>query len=175
MPAKRILWVAGFLAFGIQETCLADIINFSLQMDGNQASACAGTGSPHTGTGTLSLDTDTGTVNFNISFTGLTTPEINAHTHGPAPECINAGVVQPLPPGNPKVGSYVLTPAQQADMIAGLHYVNIHSEAHPGGEIRGQILQFEGVPAASTWGIVVLALVVLAGAKVVYGRRRALS
>ena len=46
-------------------------------------------------------------------------------------------------PTTPRAGgglSPVLTPPQQSDMLAGLHYVNIHSMAFPAGEIRGQIL-----------------------------------
>ncbi len=32
-----------------------------------------------------------------------------------------------------------LTPAQLADLKAGLYYVNVHSRANPGGEVRGQV------------------------------------
>ncbi len=34
----------------------------------------------------------------------------------------------------------VLTPAQLADLQAGLYYINVHTMANPGGEIRGQLL-----------------------------------
>jgi hypothetical protein len=37
-------------------------------------------------------------------------------------------------------GSVVVTDAQRAAILEGLTYVNIHSGAHGGGEIRGQIL-----------------------------------
>ena len=53
----------------------------------------------------------------------------------------NASPQISLPSGSPKVGTPVaLTGPQQADLIAGLWYINIHSQAFPGGEIRGQVL-----------------------------------
>lgn len=37
--------------------------------------------------------------------------------------------------------STALTAAQEADLYANLYYVNIHTAAFPGGEIRGQLLK----------------------------------
>ncbi len=74
-----------------------------------------------------------------------------SHIHR-APAGVNGPVVvglSPLPAG-PFSGSYpaatntfTLTPAQVADLQAGLHYVNVHSQVFPGGEIRGQLRLFE--------------------------------
>ena len=36
-------------------------------------------------------------------------------------------------------GSATLTDAQAADLMAGKMYINIHTEANKGGEIRGQV------------------------------------
>ncbi len=113
--------------------------------------------SPGTGFGCVALNPD-GTVSFNITFSGLLAPEIAAHFHGPAPAGMNAGVQIGLPPGSPKVGTTItLTGGQQADLIAGLWYINIHSSLFPGGEIRGQVLTSptpcETVPVEeTTWG-----------------------
>ncbi len=41
----------------------------------------------------------------------------------------------------PITGSATLTDAQLADLEAGRLYVNIHTAANPGGEIRGQIVK----------------------------------
>jgi hypothetical protein len=37
-------------------------------------------------------------------------------------------------------GRATLTAAQAADLLAGKWYVNIRTAAHPGGEIRGQMI-----------------------------------
>ena len=36
-------------------------------------------------------------------------------------------------------GSATLTDAQAADLMAGKYYINVHTAANPGGEIRGQV------------------------------------
>ena len=40
---------------------------------------------------------------------------------------------------SPVEGSATLTDAQAADLAAGRYYINIHTAANPGGEIRGQV------------------------------------
>ena len=42
---------------------------------------------------------------------------------------------------SPVEGSATLTDAQAADLVAGKYYVNIHTAANPGGEIRGQVMK----------------------------------
>ena len=151
----------------------ADVLNFTAQIDGEQANACAGTGSEGTGTGTFTLDTDTGGVTYNITFQGLGANETMSHVHGAADRCVNAGVAYPLPLGSPKVGMVTLNAQQQQDMIDGRHYVNIHSADFPGGEIRGQIEQDSGVPATGTWGLLALMASILAGGGILAKRARA--
>jgi len=52
-----------------------------------------------------------------------------------------AGVKVPIPgaTSSPAEGSATLTDAQAADLAAGKYYINIHTAANPGGEIRGQV------------------------------------
>ena len=98
-------------------------------------------GSTSTGSATFTLDDVTGIATFNITHNCCVSGEILAHVHGPAGPGVPAGIVYSLPLGSPKVGSSpVLSAQQQADMLAGLHYVNIHSNDLNAGEIRGQIL-----------------------------------
>ena len=97
--------------------------------------------STSTGTATFTLDDSTGIVSFSITHDCCDSGESNAHVHGPAAPGVPAGIVYGLPAGSPKIGSSPpLTAQQQADMLAGLHYVNIHSNDFTAGEIRGQIV-----------------------------------
>ena len=121
--------------------------------------------SPATGTLTLTVDFGTGTVAYSGSFAGLVGPSTVAHIHGPAPLGMNAGVILPLNvvPGSPPTGGTfngggTLTAPQVNDLVNGLLYVNVHSAALPGGEIRGQLTpvapppldsDMDGIPDAS--------------------------
>ena len=95
------------------------------------------------GTGTVDavLNKDTNLLRWKANFSGLTGPATAAHFHGPAAVGANAGVVLPWkgPITSPLEGSATLTPAQAADLMAGRWYANIHTAAHPGGEVRGQM------------------------------------
>jgi len=79
-------------------------------------------------------------MSYDVSFMNLSATETVSHIHGPAEPGAQAGVQVDLPLGTPKVGEVTITEQQQADMLAGLFYLNIHSGNCPGGEIRGQIL-----------------------------------
>ena len=72
---------------------------------------------------------------------GLSGPATAAHFHGPAEAGKNAGVEVPIPNAgtSPVEGSATLTEAQAADLTGGKLYVNVHTAANPGGEIRGQV------------------------------------
>lgn len=70
---------------------------------------------------------------------------IAGHIHGPAPVGANGPVIFDLSPttgvtnGSVVNLNFSVTPAQVADLKAGLWYFNIHTSGSPGGEIRGQI------------------------------------
>lgn len=93
---------------------------------------------PATGFGRFPYDEATRTLSYHIQYSGLKAPESNAHFHN-APEGQGGPVLIPLPPGNPKIGSVVLSESEAGLLLAGNVYVNIHSTAHGGGEIRGQL------------------------------------
>jgi len=97
--------------------------------------------SPATGAMTASLNKDTNQLTWRVTYSGLTGPATMAHFHGPALPGANAGVVVPFPSAaSPAEGSATLTAAQVADLTAGKWYVNVHTAANPGGEIRGQVM-----------------------------------
>jgi hypothetical protein len=96
--------------------------------------------SPATGTVTVTFDTASKKLTWQGTYSGLSGPATAGHFHGPADPGKNAGVAVPITPNtSPLQGSADLTDAQAADLMAGKWYVNIHTDAHKGGEIRGQV------------------------------------
>jgi hypothetical protein len=95
------------------------------------------------GTGTADIDYDPASkkLTWKVTYSGLTGPATAGHFHGPAEPGKNAGVAVPITniASSPVEGSAVLTDAQAADLEAGKYYVNVHTAANPGGEIRGQV------------------------------------
>ena len=117
---------------------LAQKLFFKASIDGAQETPP--NASPAKGTGSFVVDLDANTLSFDISFAMLSAAESGAHIHVGA-----AGIAGPivfaLPAGTPKMGVWNYPQANEADIVAGNMYVNIHSGNFPGGEIRGQILR----------------------------------
>lgn len=78
---------------------------------------------------------------WTVTYSGTTGPVTAGHFHGPAAAGTNAGVVVPFTGSmaSPIEGSATLTQAQVDQLKAGMWYVNLHTAAHPGGELRGQV------------------------------------
>ncbi len=96
-------------------------------------------------TGTMhgTLDRDTGVLTYDITYQGLSGPATAMHFHGPAAPGKNAGVQVPIHPplASPVRGATPkLSDQQIKELLDDKWYVNIHTKAHPGGEIRGQVL-----------------------------------
>jgi hypothetical protein len=93
-----------------------------------------------TGTVTVTYDTASKKLSWKGTYKDLTGPATAAHFHGPGEPGKNAGVVVPITPNtSPFDGSATLTDAQESDMMTGKWYVNVHTAANKGGEIRGQL------------------------------------
>jgi hypothetical protein len=97
------------------------------------------------GAGRFVIDTDANTVTYRIVFSGLTSAENGAHIHGFVGPGTPGSVLVTLPAGNPKVGVWNYTEPQEANILAGLAYANVHTTNNPGGEIRGQIVPFNAL------------------------------
>jgi hypothetical protein len=99
------------------------------------------TTSAATGAADLDYDAASKKLTWKITYSGLSGPATAAHFHGPAEAGKNAGVKVPIPnaTSSPVEGSAVLTDEQAADLVAGKYYINVHTAANPGGEIRGQV------------------------------------
>ncbi len=136
---RKVLVLALVLGVGLALAAPVHAQSFSATLNGSNVTVPTGSGS--TGTGSFTYDAVTKMLSYNITFSPLDAPETVSHIHGPAALGSNAGVQFPLPLGSPKVGvAGPYSAAQEADLFAGLHYVNVHSSQNPGGEIRGQII-----------------------------------
>lgn len=100
---------------------------------------------PVTGSGAgrveASLNSQSRLLTWTATYSGLTGAASAAHFHGPAAIGENAGVAVPISGSlaSPITGTATLTDAQMADLMAGKWYLNLHTAAHPNGEIRGQL------------------------------------
>ena len=140
----RHLLATGALTLGLAGCSVlqpdAHLAAFSTQMTGmNQVPPVA---TVATGRVDAVLDKNTRLFRWKLSFTGLNSPATAAHFHGPAPIGGTARIALPFkaPVKSPYEGQATLTAAQAEDLLSGKWYANIHSEAHPGGEIRGQMI-----------------------------------
>ena len=99
------------------------------------------TTSSATGTADLDYDAASKKLSWTVTYSGLSGPATAAHFHGPAEAGKNAGVAVAIPnaASSPVKGEATLTDAQAADLLGGKYYINIHTAANPGGEIRGQV------------------------------------
>ncbi|HLY84766.1 MAG TPA: CHRD domain-containing protein, partial [Acidimicrobiales bacterium] len=119
--------------------------HFAARLTGHQETpphAVAGRGS-----GSVTLNADETMITVNLSWSGLTGPALAAHIHGPAGPGVAAPVMFPFTgvpaatAGHIPRQSFSVTPQQVAELETGLLYFNIHTAAHPAGEIRGQIFR----------------------------------
>jgi CHRD domain-containing protein len=96
------------------------------------------------GTAAINVDTATKQISWRVDYSGLSGPAAAAHIHCGAVAGANAGVAVPLGAApnlaSPIQGSGALTDAQMADLQAGKCYVNVHTAANKGGEVRGQLV-----------------------------------
>ena len=140
---SKILLVAFVLvSFNMFSFNLGSTMLFSAKMDGaSETPSVSGTGK---GIATFLLNSNRDTLCINLTFTGLTGSPTGIHIHNGAVG-VNGGVAIDLTSyitGNrlaATITGTVLSTLLKANMLRGLTYINIHTAANPGGEIRGQI------------------------------------
>src|SRR5688572_7668049 len=108
------------------------------------------TGSSATGFGRVTLNDAENSITVSVYYGSAAAPlssNVTAgHIHGPAAPGVNAPIIFNLAPttgvtfGSVVNAVIAVTPAQIADLKAGLWYFNIHTVNFGGGEIRGQII-----------------------------------
>ena len=144
MPPKIVVAITAVLliAFASASPARAEQARLSANLDG--VSEIPSVESPATATATVLFDKDTGMVSWDVYWSGLSGDPTAAHFHGPASKHNEAGVQVDLG-GNgfvsPFRGTAHLTSEQADQLLAGQWYINIHTAAHPDGEIRGQVLK----------------------------------
>ncbi len=121
---------------------IASGLGFQASLDGAQENPPVTTGGR--GTGAFWLD-GTG-LRYRVTVDGLSGPISASHFHN-GPRGVNAGVVRAAPfEGSTASGVWgfddttqPLTSALLSDLLRGRIYFNVHTQANPGGEIRGQV------------------------------------
>lgn len=123
------------------EVAATNRIQFVTNLDGGQETPPVETIA--NGSGMVYLDRAARKLFWEISYNDLSSPVTAAHFHGPVGPGVAAGVQLKMAPTNATTnriaGEATLTDEQMRQVLAGLWYVNIHTEKYPDGEIRGQV------------------------------------
>lgn len=99
-----------------------------------------------TGNITGTYNENTNVLQYEITWQGLTGDVTNMHFHGPASPQESAGVLIDIPGKGPNTvsgsvsKSETLTAEQEAHLLGGKVYYNIHTAQYGAGEIRGNIV-----------------------------------
>jgi hypothetical protein len=146
--------VISLAAITLPAVAAAQTIAFCVTLDGGQEVPPVATFSG--GYGTVTYDTVARTLVLDIIY-DMESAAFAAHIHGPAPPGENAPRVADLTLSNPYSGTITntvgpITEDEEADLLGGLWYINIHTDAHEGGEIRGQIANCPVPVEPTTWG-----------------------
>src|ERR1700724_2022186 len=138
MIRNVLIGLAGSVLVVASSAAVAETVTYKAAL-----AAPAAIDSKATGTAEVTFDTATKTLSWTINFDALTGPSTMAHFHGPAAPGANAGVALMIAtnPTSPAKGTATLTDAQADDLQGGRWYINIHTDANRGGEIRGQVVK----------------------------------
>jgi len=138
MNIKTFAWVAVGACVALSGPAFAEKMTMKVAL--TSAAEVPPNTSAGKGNADVGYDTASKMLTWKVTYSGLTGPATMAHFHGPAEAGKNAPVVVPFKDAaSGTEGSATLTDAQAADLMAGKMYINVHTEANKGGEIRGQV------------------------------------
>ena len=139
MNSKILFSSIAAVAMLAASSAIAEQVKMKAELSGAQE--VPPTTSQGKGNAEITFDTASKQLSWTVNYSGLSGPPTAAHFRGPAEAGKNAGVAVPIPnqATSPVTGSHTLTDAQASDLLAGRYYVNVHTAASPGGEIRGQV------------------------------------
>lgn len=142
MQKRFLLLLAGLLVvFSLKADHLSNILQLTARMNGGNEVPAVTTDAQ--GLGIFTLNDVKNTININVSVSALSGPITGIHIHEGAPD-ENGGVIFNLTDfvsGNRvKTVLEKLSPAEISKFLSGAYYLNVHTDANPGGEIRAQIL-----------------------------------
>ena len=119
-------------------SALAEEIKYSAKLTGAEQVPPITTSA--TGMIDATYDTDSKMLSWTTETSGLSGDPTAAHFHGPAKLGTNAKPSLPVKLDMLAKGSSEITAAQAKDLADGMWYFNVHTAAHPDGEIRGQLM-----------------------------------
>ncbi len=117
---------------------------FTVSLDGTQETPA--NAAPGQGTAWAILSPDGSSILYRATFAELTGPVTGSHFHA-GPSGVVGSVVHPFSEnGNTASGQWT-SPADSIirNLLMGDMYMNFHTSAHPGGEIRGQLMPASAV------------------------------
>lgn len=139
----KTLAVATAIAATLSAPAMAKVLKWSATLDQAQETAAKVKAPDAAGTATGTLDTVKRIITWDVSWNHLSGRATGVHFHGPAGPGKNARVLVNIGKDSglktPTKGHVKLTAKAVKAIEQGLWYVNVHTKANPGGEIRGQV------------------------------------
>jgi hypothetical protein len=138
------LLILGLILLSCQDH-LDTVVTLKATLDGKSVKPLAITTSA-TGLFTGKLDLTTKVLDYSLSYSDLSTMSTAAHLHQ-ASGVNGTGLVDIIIPtgsntsGNITGTTFPLRQTQVDSLVAGFYYVDLHTVASPGGEIRGEVVK----------------------------------